>query len=265
MPSHAQFHRSALLIGEAALAALARTRVILFGVGGVGSWCAEALVRSGVGHLTIVDSDLVCVTNINRQVQATHATVGQSKTEVLRARLLTINPDADIVAIASAYTPETRERFALGDYDYVLDAIDSLANKVDLIVSALQAGVTLYAAMGAACKLDPTAVRVASIWKTVGCPLARLVRHELRRRGVDGDFPCVYSAEVRSGYDVASVCGTGACHCPRLAGVDAADVDRWCRRKARINGSSVPVTGTFGFTLAGLVVQAVHDAVTTPR
>ncbi len=260
MTSHQQLHRSALLVGEATLASLAETRVILFGVGGVGSWCAEALIRSGIGHLTVVDSDLVCVTNLNRQLQATRATIGQPKVAVLRDRLHAINPDAVVEALDMPYTPTTRDQFNLAAYDYVLDAIDSLANKVDLIATALRTDTTLFAAMGAACKLDATAVRAASIWDTGGCPLARLVRKELRRRGIADHFQCVYSEEVQPGFEIDSACGTDACCCPPRhdAGGNPVATDTWCRKKARINGSSVHVTGTFGFVLAGLVLQDVH-------
>ena len=133
MKKQPAFHRTELLIGEAALKKLAATRVILFGVGGVGSWCAEALIRSGVGHLTIVDNDVICVTNINRQLQATAKNVGKSKVLALQERLLDIHPDADITALQKVYNKETREDFNLADYDYVIDAIDSLSHKVDLI------------------------------------------------------------------------------------------------------------------------------------
>jgi len=260
---HRQFHRSACLVGEATLALLAETRVILFGVGGVGSWCAEALIRSGLGHLTLVDPDQVCITNLNRQLQATRETIGQPKVAALRARLLTLNPDAAIAAIQAPYAPETRERFDLASFDYVLDAIDSLANKVDLIAAVQQAHTTLFAAMGAARKLDATAVRVASIWNTEGCPLARLVRKALRRRGLAGDFTCVYSEEARPGFEFDSARDTEADACPPMGSANDAPraADAAHRGKALVNGSSVHVTGAFGFALAGLVLQDVHARV----
>ncbi|MBI9020710.1 MAG: tRNA threonylcarbamoyladenosine dehydratase, partial [Verrucomicrobia bacterium] len=192
MKKYPAFHRTELLIGDAALKKFAETRVILFGVGGVGSWCAEALIRSGVGHLTIVDNDVICVTNINRQLQATAKNVGQSKVEALKTRLLEIHPDAEITALQKVYNYETREEFDLPSYDYVIDAIDSLSHKVDLIASVMDMGVTLFSAMGAACKLDATTIRVDSIWKTHGCKLAKFVRKRLRHRGVTGDCLCVY-------------------------------------------------------------------------
>ncbi len=240
MKKHPAFHRTELLIGEAALKKLADTRVILFGVGGVGSWCAEALIRSGVGHLTIVDNDVICVTNINRQLQATAKNVGQPKVVALKERLLEIHPDAEVVAVQKVYNRETRGEFNLTGYNYVIDAIDSLSHKVDLIASAMEAGVTLFSAMGAANKLDATTIRVDSIWKTYGCRLARFVRKRLRQRGVTGDCLCVYSQEILPSAEVEPADEPG---------------DAWSETKAQINGSMVHITGVFGFNLAGLVVQ----------
>lgn len=254
------FHRTELLIGKDAVARLAATRVILFGVGGVGSWCAEALVRSGVGHLTLVDSDLVCVTNVNRQLQATPQTVGKVKVFELRRRLLELNPAADVLAVQKVYDITTRDDFDLGSHDYVIDAIDSLSNKLGLLWSAVRSGATVYSAMGASARLDPTRVRVGSVWKTEGCPLARKVRKRLRRQGFQGDFLCVYSDEEviePNGGEVA--CGTEKCFCPRAAREDSEldEAHEWCSSKAVINGSVVHMTATFGMFLAGLVVQDV--------
>ncbi|MFH2010117.1 MAG: tRNA threonylcarbamoyladenosine dehydratase [bacterium] len=253
-------HRSELLLGPEALERLGRTRVILFGVGGVGSWCAEALVRSGIGHLTVVDSDLICVTNLNRQVQATAVNIGRSKVDELRGRLLSIRPDADVLAIRKIYDADSRDEFALDSYDYVIDAIDSLASKLDLIVSAYAARPVLLSSMGASCKLDPTRIRVDSIWRSARCPLARLVRQRLRRRGFDGDFLCVYSDEpVRPPHHVDTICGTERCYCPRAAQGEegAPEAHEWCSSKAQINGSVVHITASFGMFLAGLVIQQV--------
>jgi tRNA threonylcarbamoyladenosine dehydratase len=242
MKKHPAFHRTELLIGEAALKKLAETRVILFGVGGVGSWCAEALVRSGVGHLTIVDNDVICVTNINRQLQATAKNVGRSKVDALKERLLDIHPDAEVIALQKVYNQETRAEFDLPSYDYVIDAIDSLSHKVDLIASAMESGVTLFSAMGAASKLDATTIRVDSIWKSQGCRLAKFVRKRLRQRGATGNCLCVYSEELLPPMEIESPAGAG---------------DVWSETKAQINGSMVHITGAFGFNLAGLVVQDV--------
>ncbi|MCU0857694.1 MAG: tRNA threonylcarbamoyladenosine dehydratase [Pontiellaceae bacterium] len=242
MKKHPAFHRTELLIGETALEKLAATRVILFGVGGVGSWCAEALIRSGVGHLTVVDNDVICVTNINRQLQATSKNIGQPKVLALQERLLAIHPDAEVLALQKVYNQETRAEFNLSSYDYVIDAIDSLSHKVDLIASAMEAGVTLFSAMGAANKLDATTIRVDSIWKSQGCRLAKFVRKRLRSRGVSGDCLCVYSEEILSPVETDPTDEAG---------------DAWSGTKAQINGSMVHITGAFGFNLAGLVVQDV--------
>lgn len=260
MKKHPAFHRTELLIGEEALKKIAETRVILFGVGGVGSWCAEALIRSGVGHLTIVDNDVICVTNINRQLQATAKNIGQSKVEALKARLLDIHPDAEITALQKVYSKETREEFDLPSYDYVIDAIDSLSHKVDLIASAMDAGVKLFSAMGAANKLDATTIRVASIWKSQGCRLAKFVRKKLRQRGATGDCLCVYSEELLPAFEaVKAACGSAQCFCPKQLDEEGNEIpsDVWCHQKAQINGSMVHITGAFGFNLAGLVVQDI--------
>ncbi|MBR6319519.1 MAG: tRNA threonylcarbamoyladenosine dehydratase, partial [Prevotella sp.] len=164
--NQAIFSRSQLLLGEEAMERIAQKRVIIFGVGGVGSWCAEALVRTGISRLTIVDADKVSTTNINRQLMATTETVGQPKVDVLRRRLLTINPEAEINALQKVFSEETAEEFALDSYDYIIDAIDSLKDKVTLILRACQTGAQLFSSMGAALKLDPSRIRVAEFWKT---------------------------------------------------------------------------------------------------
>lgn len=244
------FHRQVLLSGEAVLEALRRTRVILFGVGGVGSWCAESLVRSGVGRLTMVDSDLVCETNINRQLPATRDTVGRVKVEVMAERLRRINPDAEIEAVERVFNYKTAASFDLEGYDYVLDAIDSLSPKVDLIQTALPLDTTLFSAMGASCKLDPTRIRVGSFWDVAGCPLAKKVRKRLRKRGVKGDFLAVFSDELLEPLGPAAGSGTGE-------RVGPAEADAWCSARKQINGSAVHVTAPFGFYLSWLVYRDV--------
>ncbi|MEI7677739.1 MAG: tRNA threonylcarbamoyladenosine dehydratase, partial [Bacteroidales bacterium] len=191
------FQRSELLLGREKMNRIAQQRVIIFGIGGVGSWCAESLIRSGIRHLTIVDSDRVCITNINRQLLATTKTVGQVKTEALKARLLEINPKAEITALQKIYNKETHDSFDLNSYDYIIDAIDSLENKIHLIRMATQTDATFFSSMGAALKIDPTRVRVAEFWKVNGCPLGSVIRKRIRK----GDLPakpffCVYSDEV---------------------------------------------------------------------
>ncbi len=263
------FHRSELLIGRAAMARLAEARVILFGVGGVGSWCAEALIRSGIGHLTIVDSDCVCVTNVNRQLQALPGNVGRYKVDELAARLRAINPGAEIVARREAWGLETCGDFALETFDYVLDAIDSLSPKLGLIDNTLALGVTLFSSLGASGKLDPTRIRTATIWESHGCPLARRLRKRLRRRGIETPFKVVFSLEpTLENQGDAAACGTEACFCPRVAiGPDgeAGEAHEWCSHKAFINGSMAPVTAAFGFALASLVVNDAVAAAQTDR
>jgi tRNA A37 threonylcarbamoyladenosine dehydratase len=254
-----QFQRVQLLVGEKACDRLAATRVVIFGVGGVGSWCAEALIRSGITDLTIVDSDQICVTNINRQVQATAATVGCVKVTALARRLLEINPAAHITALQKIYDRTTCAEFDLSSYDYIIDAIDSLSAKVELIANAFTAGTKLFCALGASAKLDPARIRIASIWESHGCHLGRLVRKRLRRRKAEGDCLCIYSDEVLPGFQADLACGSGQCLCPKTVRAEdgGASVHEWCSHKKQINGSAVHMSATYGFMLAGLVMQDV--------
>lgn len=242
------FARERLVAGDAMMDALAHSRVIVFGVGGVGSWCCEALCRSGVGHLTLVDSDLVAVSNINRQLMATTSTVGTPKVEALARRLLDINPGVDIVARQEAYTAETADSFDLGSYDYVIDAIDSLENKALLILRATAADTVLFSSMGAARKLDPTKIGVAEFFKVEGCPLARALRTRFRRRATfpARKFRCVYSPET-----IPNRLETER---PAEASAD----DSWTASKAAVNGTFAHTTAVFGMTLAGLVVEDLY-------
>lgn len=189
-----QFERTIRLIGEEAQQRLLASSVAIFGIGGVGSFAAEALVRAGVGRLTFVDADVVDVTNINRQLVALNSTIGQPKCEVMRRRALDINPDAQIDAIQLFYGVETAENFDLTQFDYIIDAIDSVSSKLLLIERADAAGVRIISAMGAGNKLDPTAFRVADIFDTKVCPLARVMRRELKKRGIS-KLKAVYSEE----------------------------------------------------------------------
>ena len=211
---------------------IARQRVILFGVGGVGSWCAEALVRSGILRLTIVDSDRVSITNINRQLMATTTTVGQVKVEAMKERLLTINPSAEITALQKVFSQETAEEFHLDSYDYIIDAIDSLKDKALLILMACRTKARFFSSMGAALKLDPTRIQVTEFWKVKGDPLARALRNKFKKEKLfpQRKFQCVYSDEL-------------------LENKKPIDPDD------RGNGSLVHITAIFGFTLAGLVLQ----------
>ena len=233
------FRRAELLLGDDAMRRIREKRVIIFGVGGVGSWCAESLVRSGITKLTIVDSDRVSVTNINRQLMATTETIGQVKVDALRERLLTINPSADVTALQQVFTAETASKFALEEYDYIIDAIDSLKDKALLILMACQTGAKLYSSMGAALKLDPTRIKTAEFWKVTGDPLARALRNRFKRDGVfpKRKFQCVYSDELLQNKTMVST---------NRPPIDPDD---------RGNGSIVHITAVFGFVLAGLVVQ----------
>ena len=235
----AVFNRARLLLGGDAMAALARIRVIIFGVGGVGSWCAESLVRSGVRHLTIVDSDRVCISNVNRQLMATTATVGEVKVDALKKHLLQINPNAEIEARQQVFCEETAAEFQLEDYDYIVDCIDSLKDKALLIETATRTKAKFYSSMGAALKLDPTRVKVGEFWSVQGCPLARALRNRFKRskRFPGKKFTCVYSDELLTN---------------RGADAEVLDPDS---RKAQINGSLMHVTSLFGITLGGLIIK----------
>ncbi len=262
------FRRTELLLGDEFMERLSSKSVIIFGVGGVGSWCAESLVRSGIRKLTIVDSDRVCITNINRQLMATTKTVGQVKVDALKERLLTINPSAEITALQQIFTAETAESFQLDTYDYIIDAIDSLKDKALLILMATslpssrgdKRGAQFFSSMGAALKLDPTKIQVAEFWKVKGDPLARALRNRFKR---DKQFPkrkfqCVFSDELLENKGHNATCGTEQCMCPKAKngpGDPSLLNHEWCSSKAQINGTLAHITAIFGFMLAGLVVQ----------
>lgn len=245
------FQRTELLMGNEYMALAKKKKVIIFGVGGVGSWCAEMLVRSGVGYITLVDSDLVAVSNINRQLMATTETVGKPKVDVLKQRLLAINPYASVEAIQGIYSEDTAESFNLQHYDYIIDAIDSLSNKVHLIRYSTQMPGTLFSSMGAALKTDPTRIKVAEFWKVKGCPLAAALRTRIKKLGgVDKKFLCVYSDEVRKNKGEDPITNTGS----------ATPASKWDAKKARINGTMSFLPSMVGMTLASLVVNDIDDS-----
>lgn len=256
------FNRTRLLLGDEKMNTLDQCRVIIFGVGGVGSWCAEGLVRSGVTHITVVDSDRVCITNVNRQMMATANTIGMVKVEALKDRLKEINPEVEIEAIQAIYSEETASQFNLDSYDYVIDAIDSLKDKAALILHATRSKAKFFSSMGAALKLDPTKIEVAEFWKVKGCPLARALRQRFKKRK---EFPkkkflCVFSEEVLSNVGKESSCGTDRCVCPKTEkapGNPDLSNHEWCSSKAQINGSLMHITAIFGLTLAGLVIKDI--------
>ena len=243
------FNRTELLLGKKATDTIAQKRVILFGVGGVGSWCAESLIRSGIHHLTIVDSDSVCPTNINRQLIATTRTIGRPKVEVLKERLLSINPEAEIQALQKVYCAETADSFHIDTYDYVLDAIDSLENKAHLIRRASDSPATLFASMGAALKMDPLKINIAEFWKVKGCPLAKALRQKFKKSKnfPSKKFKCVYSEELLENKGAETFHETTS----PLAEND------WHVSKVHTNGTIAHTTAIFGFMLAGLVIQDI--------
>ena len=260
------FNRAQLLLGSDAMERLNSIKVIIFGVGGVGSWCAESLVRSGISHMTVVDSDRVCITNINRQLMATVKTVGQDKKKTHKERILTINPMAEIDARQQIFSEETADSFCRDSYDYIIDAIDSLKDKRLLIEMACNTKAVFFSSMGAALKMDPTRIKVAEFWKVEGCPLARALRQRFKRlkRKPARKFLCVYSDELLENKGHNASCGTEKCMCPKAKNGpgDAALLNHeWCSSKAQINGSLMHITAIFGMTIAGLVVK---DAVGRP-
>ena len=224
------FTRTIQLIGEEGFAALQRTRVILFGVGGVGGWCAETLLRTGIGHLTLVDFDKVDTTNRNRQIVSTAANIGQNKVQEMQKRLLQICPEADVQIIDRQYNSETADSFDLTQYDIVIDAIDMVDCKALLLYNATAAGCRVYSSMGAGRKLNPQNIRTAEFWKVQGCPLARALRTKMKKAGLmpASKIQCVYSEEI-SGE----------------------------------KGTLAPVVGVFGMTLASMVIN--HVAVSPSR
>lgn len=237
-----RLNRSELLLGADVMERLASVRVIVFGVGGVGSWCAEGLVRSGVRRLTLVDADCVAPSNINRQRMATVPTIGRPKVDVLKEMLLEIDPEADITVLQRRFTAEDAEEFGLDSYDYVIDAIDSLSDKAALILAASASKATFFSSMGAACKVDPTKIRVAEFWEVRCCPLGFLLRKKLRRAGTlpAKPFLCVYDEELL----------------PNKGEGTALPEELKFDKKSH-NGSLVTVTAPFGFTLASLVIRDI--------
>lgn len=189
-----QFSRTELILGKEAMEKLASSRVAIFGIGGVGGYTVEALIRSGVGTVDLIDNDKVCLTNINRQLYATHKTVGKYKVDVAAERIAEINPDAKVNTYKTFYTPETAHEFDFSSYDYVVDAIDTVTGKIALVMQAEAAGTPIISSMGAGNKLDPTAFEVTDIYKTSVCPLAKVMRRELNRRGIK-KLKVVYSKE----------------------------------------------------------------------
>ncbi|MCM1429586.1 MAG: tRNA threonylcarbamoyladenosine dehydratase [Clostridium sp.] len=228
------FERSRMILGSEALLALSSARILIVGVGGVGSWCAEALIRSGAANLTIVDSDVVAASNVNRQIMATRSTIGHPKVDALRERLLQINPEAQIAALCRRFDVDSAESFSLESYDYIVDCIDSIKDKALLIEMATKTEAMFLSSMGAALKINPCKIQVAEFWKVKGCPLARAMRQRFKRekRYPAKKFQCIYGEERLSN---------------RESGSEVA------------NGSLMHITAIFGLTLAGLIINRIYN------
>ncbi len=245
-----EFSRAQLLLGKDAMETLAASRVAIFGIGGVGSFAAEAIARAGVGAIDVFDDDKVCLTNINRQLVALHSTIGQKKVEVMRARILDINPHCKVSPHALFYNVDTADSIDLAVYDYIIDAIDTVSCKLLLIERAAAANVPIVSCMGAGNKLDPTRLEVADITKTSVCPLARVMRKELKARGI-AHLKVVYSREeaIKPEDDLSISCKTG-CVCPP-------GTTRKCTARRAVPGSVSFVPPVAGYILAGEVVKDI--------
>jgi tRNA A37 threonylcarbamoyladenosine dehydratase len=243
-----QFSRTELLIGKEGMEHLKHARVAVFGIGGVGGYTVEALARSGVGTLDIIDDDKICLTNLNRQIYATRKTVGQYKVDVAEERILDINPNAVVNKHQTFYVPDTAEQFDFSQYDYVVDAIDTVTGKIELIMQAEKTGTRIISSMGAGNKMDPTAFRVADIYKTSVCPLAKVMRRELKKRGIK-KLKVVYSEEkpMKPIDDMAISCKQH-CICPP-------GTARKCTQRRQVPGSNAFVPSVVGLIIAGEVIK----------
>ena len=243
-----QFSRTQLLLGGEAMKKLSESRVAVFGVGGVGGYACEALVRSGVGHFDLIDDDKVCLTNLNRQIIATRKTVGKYKTDVMKERMLEINPEVDVTIHKCFFLPENADEFPFSEYDYVIDAVDTVTAKLELVMKCRELNVPIISSMGAGNKLDASAFRVADIYKTKMCPLAKVMRRELKKRGVK-KLKVVYSEEkpTRPIEDMSVSCRTN-CICPPGAA-------HKCTKRRDIPGSVAFVPSVAGLIIAGEVVK----------
>ena len=243
-----QFSRSELLMGKAGVTQLKQKKIAVFGIGGVGGYVCEALVRSGIGAFDLIDDDKVCLTNLNRQIIATRKTVGKYKTEVMKERMLEINPNVDVRIHNCFFLPENADEFPFDEYDYIIDAVDTVTAKISIIMKANELGIPVISSMGAGNKLDPTAFRVADIYKTRVCPLAKVMRRELKQRGVK-KLKVVYSEEqpTRPLEDMSISCRTN-CICPPGA-------KHKCTERRDIPGSVAFVPSVAGLIIAGEVIK----------
>lgn len=247
-----QFSRTELIFGKEAMEKLASSRVAVFGLGGVGAYTVEALVRTGVGALDLIDDDKVCLTNINRQLLATRKTVGKYKVDVAAERIAEINPDCRVKTYKTFYMPETQGEFDFTEYDYVVDAIDTVTGKLTIIENAEKCGVPVISSMGAGNKADPTAFEVTDIYNTSVCPLARTMRRELKKRGIER-LKVVYSREEPIQPSNTSEVGCRSnCICPP-------GTERKCTARRAIPGSNAFVPSVVGLIIAGEVVKDLID------
>lgn len=246
-----RFSRTELLIGSKGLATLADKHVMICGIGGVGSYAAEALGRAGVGKISLVDFDDICLTNINRQIHALSSTVGQQKVDVMAARLRDINPAATIVPVKEFFCRENADRLLAPRPDYVLDAIDHFTAKTALITICRQQGIPIISSMGAANKLDPTKIEVSDISSTRNCRMARSMRKILKNAGIVSDVQVVYSTELHRELDPATSTGCGTdCICPNQS-----EQTFRCEHRRVILGSISYIPSIFGLTMAGTVIN----------
>ena len=243
-----QFSRTELLLGKEAMDKLANSRVAVFGIGGVGGYVCEALVRTGVGAFDLIDDDKVCLTNLNRQIIATRKTVGQYKVDVMKERMLEINPKVDVRVHKCFFLPENAEEFSFEEYDYIVDAVDTVTAKISLVMKAQEMNIPIISSMGAGNKLDASKFQVADIYKTKVCPLAKVMRRELKKRGVK-KLKVVYSEEqpTRPIEDMSVSCRTH-CICPPGA-------KHKCTERRDIPGSVAFVPSVVGLIIAGEVVK----------
>ena len=248
-----QFSRTELLLGKEAMEKLKNAKVAVFGIGGVGGYVCEALVRSGVGAFDLIDDDKVCLTNLNRQIIATRKTIGKYKTDVMKDRILEINPDARVEVHKCFFLPENADEFPFEEYDYIVDAVDTVTAKISLVMKAQEMNVPIISSMGAGNKLDASQFRVADIYKTKVCPLAKVMRRELKKRGVK-KLKVVYSEEqpTRPVEDMAISCRTN-CICPPGAA-------HKCTERRDIPGSVAFVPSVVGLIIAGEVVKDLCKA-----
>ena len=253
-----QFSRTQLLVGREAMERLFAARVAVFGIGGVGGYAVEALARSGVGTLDLIDDDKVCLTNLNRQIFATRKTVGKYKIDVARERILEINPDAVVNTYRTFYAPDTADQFDFTRYDYIVDAIDTVTGKLELIEQAHRCGTPIISSMGAGNKMEASAFEVADIYDTSICPLARVMRRELRKRGIPA-LKVVYSKEpaITPIEDMSISCRTH-CICPP-------GTTRKCTQRRQVPGSNAFVPAAAGLILAGEVVKDLCGGCVSPH